>query len=480
MNQGRNKQSKRTTSPNISSLTSLVSGLSMGQAFVLIAAACLIGVGIVMVYSASSIEAVSNGQAVFTEAFKQIFFVFVGLFAFVASFFVIKKFTLTAFIWFFYWFCIALVVLTAACGTSQYGASRWLSFGGVTVQGSEFAKIAFVLVTAYFIDRYKQGTFHETLSIRIIAKIARFNDEYSYSKRLTPLSLCIIAYVFFPLAILVATQSDLGTTMICSVGVYALLWASGLYRKSYLILVLVVIFVAGLALIVSSPYRFARLTNFVNPWADPDGDGYQHIHSLKALASGGLFGVGLGGSYQKLLYLPMASTDFIFAIIGEELGLVGAVIVIVLFMMLLFGGLKIASESQLDFCSLVAGGLTIMIVFQAFLNIYCVIDFAPITGKPLPFISSGGSSMVSSVVTVGFILMMGFMGGNNEDIHQQRRNNLSVVSEADPREGGHRQSQSVSGTKPGGRYSSASNSAAHNSPRLNSSRNYSNRNTRRH
>lgn len=444
MSKGRNTQSKRTTSSFASSfsLTGLFSGISTGQAMVLIAAAFLICVGIVMVYSASSIESVSNGQPIFSEAAKQIVFVIVGIFVVAAMVALVRRFSMAPLIWAYYWICLALVIATAVAGTAQYGASRWLSLGGLTIQGSEFAKIAFVLVSALILKQTKEGVFSSTFfGSLILGVFTRIFGGVKSERKLADVAISIV--VFAPLVFLLWKQSDLGTTMICVVGVYALLWASGLYSPRVLIFIILAFVVCGIFAICSSEYRVQRFTSFTNPWADPDGNGYQHVHSLKALAAGGLFGVGLGGSYQKLLYLPMASTDFIFAIIGEEMGLVGALAVIGFFLVLLAGGLKIAASSQNDFGAMVASSLAVMIVFQAFLNIYCVIAFAPITGKPLPFISSGGSSMLSSVMTVGLILLMGAGQGAQGDVHERRRSNLSVVSQALPAEQDRRETTSV-------------------------------------
>ncbi len=444
MSKGRNKQSKRTTSSFASSfsLTGLFSGITSGQAMVLISAALLICVGVVMVYSASSIESVSNGQPIFSEAAKQILFVFMGVFAVGAIAALFRRFSMATLIWVYYWICLALVLATAVAGTAQYGASRWLSLGGLTIQGSEFAKIGFVLISALILKQTKEGDFSSTHFGSILYRVfTNIRGGVRSERHLA--DVAILLSVFLPLVFLLWKQSDLGTTMICIVGVYALLWASGLYPPRMLIAMLFVFVAGGIAAICSSEYRLQRFTSFTNPWADPDGNGYQHVHSLKALAAGGLFGVGLGGSYQKLLYLPMASTDFIFAIIGEELGLVGALAVIGLFLVLLLGGLKIAASCNNSFGTMVASSLAIMIVFQAFLNIYCVIAFAPITGKPLPFISSGGSSMLSSVMTVGLILLMGAGQAGEGDVHERRRNNLSVVSQALPAEQDRRETTSM-------------------------------------
>lgn len=404
MSKERNPHSKRTPSSLASSVSGFVKGLSSGQLAMGFASLCLIVIGVVMVYSASSIELVSNGSAAYSEGLKQIVFVVLGI-ALVALVGVAfqRGYTLL-FVWVFYGLCMVGILATWFFGTSQYGASRWISLGFTTVQPSEFAKIAFVLITAEFVKQCKEGLFDSTL-----------------------LGVRLVIFVLVPLCVLFITQSDLGTTLICSLGIFSILFMSDVISRKLLLVVLLFFVIIGVAAMVGTPYRMARFTAFIDPWADADGNGFQYVHSFKALAAGGLFGVGIGDSYQKLLYLPMASTDFIFAIVGEELGLVGAAFVVLLFLLLLYGGLKVATEAKSDFAFLAASSLTVMLVCQAFLNIFCVIGAAPITGKPLPFISSGGSSMVSSILVVGLVFLLGAGVGDN-DVYERRRNNLRLVS----------------------------------------------------
>ena len=206
--------------------------------------------------------------------------------------------------------------------------------------------------------------------------------------------------------IILGPQSDLGTAVICVVGILAVMWLGEVPLRTMLIVIGVVV-ALGLVGIFGSSYRRDRLMVFMNPWNDGEGGfgtGFQLIHSLYALSGGGLFGVGLGNSHEKYLYLTQADTDFIFAIIGEELGLVGAAVVIALFLLFLYAGTRIAQSSPDNFGTMVAGGCTIMIAFQAFLNIAMVIGWFPVVGKPLPFISSGGSSLVAMLIMVGIIL----------------------------------------------------------------------------
>lgn len=364
----------------------------------------LVVLGLVMVYSSSSITAyVEAGDSV-GEAIKQCVFVVIGVVAAVVLVLFIKQdFMRGAGALIFWGICMVLLVLTFLMGTVGLGAKRWLYLGPIGIQISEFAKIAFILMAARIAEDYRSGDIDIAQALKQAA-----------------------IYVIAPLGFLFVTQSDLGTTLICCVGLIVVMWLSGLSNRALLVILGVGVIFALLAIVLSS-YRADRLGSFLDPWADEQGSGYQLVHSFKALAAGGLFGVGIGNSYEKLQYLPEAETDFIFAIIGEELGLFGAILVIAAFLVFLRGGFSIASQSNSPFGGLVAAGLTVMLVFQAFLNIACVVGLFPTTGKPLPFISSGGSSMISSLMIVGVILAISF-DSHNEGEYRQRRDNLHVVS----------------------------------------------------
>jgi len=364
----------------------------------------LVILGLVMVYSSSSITAfVEQGDST-GEAIKQVAFVVIGLVFAVGAVLFAKHDVLRGFGGTIFWgICVVLLAITALMGTVGLGAKRWLIIGPISIQISEFAKIAFVLMAARIAEDYRNAE---------IDMVEAFKQA--------------AIYIIVPLGFLFVTQSDLGTTLICCVGLFIVLVLSGLSGRAIAGVFIVGAILVLIAILISS-YRSDRLFNFLDPWADEQGTGYQLIHSYKALAAGGIFGVGIGNSYEKLQYLPEAETDFIFAIIGEEMGLIGAIIVIVAFLVFLRGGFLIASQSKSMFSGFVAAGLTTMVVFQAFLNIACVIGLFPTTGKPLPFISSGGSSMISSLLLVGIILAISF-DSHNEDEYRQRRENLHVVS----------------------------------------------------
>lgn len=395
---------KRSKSPSNSFFKSAPAHIMAPRLMVGLSTLALVILGLVMVYSSSSITAfVEQGDST-GEAIKQVAFVVIGLVFAVGAVLFAKHDVLRGFGGTIFWgICVVLLAITALMGTVGLGAKRWLIIGPISIQISEFAKIAFVLMAARIAEDYRNAE---------IDMVEAFKQA--------------AIYIIVPLGFLFVTQSDLGTTLICCVGLFIVLVLSGLSVRAIAGVFIVGAILVLIAILISS-YRSDRLFNFLDPWADEQGTGYQLIHSYKALAAGGIFGVGIGNSYEKLQYLPEAETDFIFAIIGEEMGLIGAIIVIVAFLVFLRGGFLIASQSKSMFSGFVAAGLTTMVVFQAFLNIACVIGLFPTTGKPLPFISSGGSSMISSLLLVGIILAISF-DSHNEDEYRQRRENLHVVS----------------------------------------------------
>ncbi len=369
---------------------------------ILLAVFALLLLGFVMVYSASSIVAINEGTSSATYLIKQLGFAAIGA---VGCFILWKVIPYGVWrgpwLWIVWAAAVGLLVLTAAIGTEGLGAQRWVNIGPVSLQPSEFAKIAFLLVAARLLVAYTEG-------------------EYAFRKAMV-LGFVLIA---IPLFFLYRTQSDLGTTLICFVGILTVLW---LGEVNWKIIGLIVIGGILLAIVATFfvAYRQDRLI-FLNPWSDYYGAGYQLIHSFYAFSEGGITGVGLGNSREKFLYLPEAETDFIFAIIGEELGLIGALFVIALFLLFLYAGMRIARSAPDPFGLLIAGGCTAMVVFQAFLNIGCVIGLLPTTGKPLPFISSGGSSLIASMFMLGIILSVS-QGSATMDVYEQRRADLRVV-----------------------------------------------------
>lgn len=363
----------------------------------------LIVIGLVMVYSSSSIVFfVEKGDAA-SEVMKQILFAAVGISGAIASACYFNESKLFGgFVIGFWIVCMIGMVLTAVMGTVGLGAKRWLFLGPISIQPAEFMKISLVLVAVSLGTKYTNGELQGR----------EFGVQFAF-------------YIVLPLFMILVFQSDMGSTAICAVAVLAVMWLIGVDNKTMLIAIGILVVGAILAISLKG-YRSDRMI-FLDPWSDPNGSGYQLIHSFLALGAGGLFGTGIGNSFEKMDYLPEAETDFIFAIIGEEMGLVGTVGVIILFLVFLYGSLMIAMNAQTKQGTITAATLAIMLVFQAFLNMACVTGIMPLTGKPLPFISSGGSSMISSCLMVGIILSIA-LSSQKKNNSQERRDRLHVVS----------------------------------------------------
>lgn len=371
----------------------------------LLAVLALTLLGFVMIYSASSISAISENADAASYLIDQLKFAAVGVVAALVLWKLIPyRFWAGPAMWVIWGIAVVLLILTALTGLSALGAQRWLSLGPISLQPSEFVKIAIVLAAARLFSDFRAGAVDmRTFIVQIL--------------------LVIVA----PTAFLFTTQSDLGTTAIIAVGILSVMWLGEVPLRTMIIVVIGFVLFAIAATVISS-YRGDRFL-YLNPWndgQDGQGRGYQIIHSYYAFSEGGIFGSGLGNSREKYLYLPESETDFIYAIIGEELGLIGAFAVIVVFLAFLWAGMRIARAAADDYGAMVAGALTIMLVFQAFLNIGCAIGVFPTTGKPLPFISSGGSSLIASFMMVGIIMAVS-EDVAGKSIHDRRRDELRVV-----------------------------------------------------
>ncbi len=360
--------------------------------------------GFVMIYSASSISAITEEAGQASYLLDQLVFAVIGI---AAAFVLWKLIPYNVWagpaLWIIWGVAVVLLLLTALLGLTALGAQRWLSIGPFSLQPSEFVKIALILMAARL-----------------------FSDLRANMVDMQTFIVQILLFVVAPTGFLFFTQSDLGTTAIIAVGVLGVMWLGEVPLRTMLITVGALVLFAIFAVLLSS-YRGDRFL-YLNPWNDGEGGqgaGYQIIHSYYAFAEGGIFGSGLGNSREKYLYLPESETDFIFAIIGEELGLLGALLVIAGFLVLLWAGLRIARGAADDFGTMVAGALTIMLVFQAFLNIGCAIGVFPTTGKPLPFISSGGSSLIASFMMIGII--MSVSDGGVKDVYERRREDFRVI-----------------------------------------------------
>lgn len=377
------------------------------RVLLLLCVLALVLIGLVMVFSASMVKALENGAPAETFFRSQVVYALVGIaIAFVLWKVVPYHVWVGPAVWVVWAVAVVLVLAVAFAGVDHYGAQRWLRIGGSEMQPSEFCKIAFLLVAVRLLVDYQSG------AVDFRASMIR-----------------VLLFIAAPVGFMYRTQSDLGTTAICFVGILAVLWMGGVSRKAIGAL-LGAAFVGGLIAVFGTGYRADRMV-FLDPWNDGKGGygtGYNIIRAFYALSEGGLFGVGLGNSHEKFQYLFASESDFIFAVIGEELGLLGAMAVIVLFFGVLFAGLSIAEGAPDEIGSMIAGGCTVMLVFQAFLNIACVIGVFPTTGKPLPFISSGGTSMLASFILVGLVLSVS-KADPAPSIYEQRRADLRLVKQ---------------------------------------------------
>ena len=339
----------------------------------------LVCTSIVMVYSASAVIAREKWQQPYLLLFKQAAWVLIGL-SLVPIVMRIdyRSYRQPLVIWTA--LGVAAVALVAVLfSTPVNGASRWLHVGPLGVQPSELAKLAIILFTAALLER----------------RMDRI-DELSHA--LLPIGLTTGAIVG-----LILVEPDLGTAVSVLVISSAMVFAAGISYRYVLGLVLVAV-PALYVVVMASAYRVQRVMAFLDPWSDPQGSGYQMIQSMIAVGTGGFFGRGLMGGVQKLFYLPEPHNDFIYAVIAEELGWIGATTVLACFCVITWRGLRTAIRAPDRFGTFLAVGLTVMIAFQAFLNISVVTGIAPTKGIPLPFVSAGGSSLLINLLGMAILL----------------------------------------------------------------------------
>lgn len=370
-----------------------------------VVALCILG--IIMVYSASSIAAYNEfGDAAYYVK-RQAVFLVLGLVLCIICCRVPYSFWGQPVVFIAFWLAtVAMLSLTAfGMGVSALGAERSIVIAGFNLQPAEFAKITVLMAVASIVQMRMNG----------VVSGRRF-------------IVIVLVATIVPL-ILIYRQPDLGTAIILAVGLIALALLAGISWKLIALIFGVVIAYIVVACI-TQPYHLDRIVSMLDPWVDPQGDGYQAIQSLYAFGSGGVFGTGLGLSRQKYLYLPYAHTDFIYAIVGEELGLIGAVFVVVLFGLFIFAGMRICRNAPDMFGCMLAGSFTVMIGFQACVNMACVTGIAPVTGKALPFISYGGSSLIATMIMIGIILSVSLRSKVGMS-HERKRDNLRVIDGRD-------------------------------------------------
>lgn len=342
--------------------------------------AFLVGTGLVMVLSASSVSAFADYGDSFVFVQRQAVYAVVGVFALlVASRMRVDAWRRLATPFLLVTIAMLAAVLHPSVGVSAFGSSRWFELGPVTVQPSEIAKLAIVVFSASVLAR----------------RLGKLDDLGQLAMPMLPMTLLVCG--------LVIMQPDLGTMVILAGTVFLLLFAAGV-RLAYLGIAGLVGAVIGAGLIMSADYRRIRFLAFLDPWQDAQNTGYQLVQSLYALGSGGWTGVGIGASRQKWQYIPNAHTDFIFSILGEELGLIGEIVILLAFGVLIYAGIKIATGANDVFGRLLAAGIVSWLGLQALINLGAVTGLLPVTGVPLPFLSYGGSSLAVSLAAVGVLV----------------------------------------------------------------------------
>ncbi|MCR4726735.1 MAG: putative lipid II flippase FtsW [Clostridia bacterium] len=341
--------------------------------------------GLLMIYSASSYVAKKNFGDSFYYVKKQTVALFVGT---AAMFGVSRVKTQTIkkirYVILAVSFLLLVVIFIPGLGVESYGARRWINLGFMTMQPSEIAKFGYVVFASSYLS--EKG-------------IGRWRD------------LFVVGGVGAAMCVLIMLEPNMSITMCVLCVMLFMLLVGGIEIKKLALLALPILAAIPL-LIFLEPYRLKRLAAFLDPWASPKGEGYQLIQSYYALCRGGFFGVGLFGSRQKYLFLPFAESDFIFSVIGEELGLFGAVFVMTAFGALICFGFQTAWKARDRFDALLSAGITSVIAVQTAVNLCVVTGCIPPTGLPLPLVSAGGSSLVSFMTAIGVLLSINRKGGN--------------------------------------------------------------------
>lgn len=340
----------------------------------------LLGIGIVMVYSASSMLTIRHygSEAYFFK--RQVVHTLAAILVLICCRYVPYSFYKTLVYPILGVAFISLVALyLPGVGHAAGGAKRWLRVFGVSFQPSEFARLALIIYLAYSMSKKQEKI--KTFSVGFLPHAIPFS--------------CFI--------ILIVMQPDFGMAALIALIVWIMLFVGGV-RLSYLLAGLVVIAPLAYCVLIHADHALKRLISFIDPWQYQSDAGYQLVHSFMAFGSGGVFGAGIGNGYQKLFYLPEPHTDFIFSVIGEELGLVGVCFLIALYFIILWRGIVIATKAPDLFASFLATGLTAALGLQACVNAGVALGLVPTTGLTLPFVSYGGTSLVVSAAMVGILM----------------------------------------------------------------------------
>jgi cell division protein FtsW len=343
----------------------------------------LVGIGIVMVYSASSAVALKKYGSDFHFLKKQALFSLIGMVVLVVfshiPFRIYRSLTYPILL---ASLGLLIAVLVSGMGLEAGGSQRWMRLGPLTFQPVETARLALIIYMAYSLSKKRDG-------------LRQFRIGF------IPHVLVLALF-----AILLILQPDFGSVVIFAVLVWVMMFVAGVPIR-HLLSALLLMLPMAYFLMVNATYRIKRLVSFLDPWQYPAGEGYQIIHSLMAFGTGGLWGAGVGKGYQKLFYLPEPHTDFIFAVIGEELGFLGVLFIIGLYGLVLWRGTAIALRCRDEFGMLMALGITTAIGLQVSINLGVALGLLPTKGLTLPFLSYGGTSLLLNMASIGILMNIG-------------------------------------------------------------------------
>ncbi len=343
----------------------------------------LVGIGIVMVYSASSALALKKYGSDFYFLKKQALFSLLGIVALVIfSHIPFRIFRSLTYPMLFTSLALLIAVLFSGMGQSAGGSLRWLRLGPITFQPVEVARLALIAFMAYSLNKK-----HDALRFFGIGFLPHV----------------ILLLVF---AVLLLLQPDFGSVVIFAALMWMMMFVAGVPIR-YLLSALIVLLPLAYYLMINETYRIRRWISFLDPWQYPADEGYQIIHSLMAFGTGGIWGAGIGKGYQKLFYLPEPHTDFIFAVIGEELGFWGVLFILGLYAIVIWRGIRIACHSEDNFGMLMAAGITMAIGLQVSINMGVALGLLPTKGLTLPFLSYGGTSLLLNMACIGILMNIG-------------------------------------------------------------------------
>lgn len=347
--------------------------------------------GVVMVYSASAVMAQKENSNQYYYVIKQGVWVAIGFVVMLLTMQFNYQLLKSRRIVYGLLLLSTITLMGVFAFSSSNGAHRWLKFHGISVQPSEVSKLALAIFLAYFLEK-------------------RAGEEGDLWRTFVP-----AAVVTGWLALLVVAEPDFGTALMLVLIFAVVIFTAGA-RLLHLAMAAAPAFLMAVALLIFVPWRLQRLITFLNPWADPQGKGFQVVQSLIAVGSGGPNGVGFAQGKQKMLFLPFAHSDFIFAVVAEELGLVGALLIVLMFALFLWRGVRTALLAPDRFGMLLSLGIVCSIVAQALFNISVVLSLVPTKGIPLPFISYGGSSLVPTLAAVGILLNISQHASGSVDV----------------------------------------------------------------